>query len=156
MVGVFVVMVGCGSPNPAWDMSQSSGLDTSFGESDEAESDGGWRAVDGLADSDVVTDAVTCCPISELPTCSSMRLGGTDWGSGCWSLEDAPPVGWTRSIDEQGCPVWVCGGECGTGSCLSNWGGDTGSVSDSDNGNLWPEESVDVGPDDDVRSDGSR
>lgn len=69
----------------------------------------------GEVQSDV--DAETsplCCPIAAEPSCDCFEVGGSG-DNGCYAICDAIPVGWTRTIDENGCPIWT-GGE--PGSCL--------------------------------------
>lgn len=64
-------------------------------------------------DTDGDTTAV-CCPIAETPTCDCFAVGGSVV-DGCHNLCDAIPVGWTRGVDDNGCPVWT-GGQ--PGSCI--------------------------------------
>lgn len=102
------------------------------------------------------SDAV-CCEISERPSCGCFSLGGSV-ANGCGgTLCDAPPLGWERVIDTNGCPMWVCGfGEpCGAGSCLP-WSRDTGSPPDTSE-DIAPEVADDAGPDSqvDVAADAS-
>jgi hypothetical protein len=84
------------------------------------DSNGGRDATvpDATADADA-SEAETsdpCCPIAEAPSCDCFQLGGSVV-DGCHALCDAPPVGWTRSTDDNGCPIWVGGG---AGSCLGD------------------------------------
>jgi len=99
---------------------------------------------------DPVAATDTCCPIAT-PSCGCFATGGSGI---CSSLCDAPPVGWSRSTDENGCPIWE-GGPPGGSSCLP--GPDT---SDADVASLDARETTDLadsdlGPSDvsDVDSD---
>ncbi|MFO0746110.1 MAG: hypothetical protein U1F43_10610 [Myxococcota bacterium] len=72
----------------------------------------------GLAGLGACTDdgaKAECCPI-ESPSCGCFALGGSaSQVGGCRTICDAPPVGWTRGVDENGCAVWKGGP---SGSCL--------------------------------------
>lgn len=97
----------------------------------------------------------TCCPISDNPSCGCFELGGTP-RPGCSNLCDAPPVGWVRGVDDNGCPVWWCqSATCGQGSCLpghrdvdaGDGDADPSEVSDGIVGELAGDDSAVVEPD---------
>jgi hypothetical protein len=56
-----------------------------------------------------------CCPIGQ-PSCNCFPVGGSRRSGLCTSICDAPPTGWRRTNDQNGCPVLVQ--DQPTGSCL--------------------------------------
>ena len=57
-----------------------------------------------------------CCPIAPAPSCDCTKLGGSPLENGnCPSVCDAAPVGWKKTTDEHGCPMWIPGSQ----SCMA-------------------------------------
>lgn len=124
-------LAACGDDDPAVD------ADAAVDSDSDSDAD-----TDAAVDSDADTETTPqCCPIDDTPTCDCFDLGGSV-ADGCHNLCDAIPVGWTRTTDDNGCPVWT-GGQ--PGSCIMP------DTSDADTPDA--DTSPDIGPDSDT-SDG--
>jgi hypothetical protein len=79
---------------------------------------------DASTDAPVKPDAPTaetiitpgCCELGA-PSCGCTVVGTLPGGI-CSTMCDARPIGWTRSVDERGCPKWnVPAGSCAPSRC---------------------------------------
>lgn len=76
------------------------------------------QEVEAKPDAPVVETIITpgCCEL-EAPSCGCVVVGTLPDGT-CSKVCDARPVGWTRSVDERGCPRWnVPAGSCAPARC---------------------------------------
>lgn len=125
---------------------------TACGSSDGAAAPGSADvAEDGSASDGGSTDAgAICCPIAAEPTCDCAATGGSvNQQGGCVSVCDAAPVGWTKTVDENGCPMWAPG----NGYCfVADAGVDAGSAEDA--GSPSDADQTDIGANDTVVWDG--
>jgi hypothetical protein len=77
--------------------------------------DTGTTPTDSEADTDASETGVECCPIAATPSCDCYDTGGSkSQPGGCTNICDSIPPAATKSVDKNGCPIWIVG----PGSCL--------------------------------------
>lgn len=146
----FVALGACGDGSDDIDTSAPADASDTISTSDSTSTTDASTTTDATdastaGDADVLSDGDTfeCCPIAPFPECGCFDLGGSpDQPGGCSSVCDAPPVGWERTTDENGCPEWTGGG---AGSCLIDPDADAGPSDDVE-----VVDDADAGPDGDV------